>query len=630
MKHIESAKLAVIAVAVAAVLFVSVNIISNAWLGKFRLDFTEGRAYSTSDQIKPVFENINEPIIVRLYYSEAVGQVSQRHALYYQRVRDLLQQYAGLAQGKLKLEFYNPEPFSDVEDRAVGFGLQGIPLGQGADVGYFGLAATNSTDDQQVIPFFNLERAQFLEYDLTKLIYSLSEPNQPKVGLITSLPLEGGTRQPNPMQMQMGGPPPQPTPSWAIIQQLKEFFAIQTLSADITEIPRDIQMLLLVQPENLSTAAQYAIDQFVLGGGKALVFVDPNSEAANPVGAMGMTGSNNLDGIKKLMAAWGVKLVDGQVVGDLDNAMRVNMQANGRPIISDYVAWLQLNTGNLDPNDAVTGDLKKIHMGTSGALEPVAGAGTTVTPLMQSSLRSMRIGTDQLVGMPDIVALFRDFKPQNKREILAVRITGTAKTAFADAPTETSLKEAKRPIQVVVVADTDMLADRFWVEINNFLGQQVMAPVADNGTFVINALENLTGSPALSSLRGRGVQSRPFVLIENIRRDAEMQYRAAEQGLTNRLEELQKKVADMQVKQGGAGEVILSEQDKKTIESYRGDILATRRELRDVQRALRQDIDRLEGGIKFVVIGGVPIVFGLLLIAVAAVRARRRRRTAAV
>ena len=627
--RMDKTKLSLIAVAVAALLFVSVNIIANNWFAPVRADFTEGRSYTTSKQITPIFTNISEPIIVRLYFSQALAEISPRHGVFYQRVRDLLQQYAKLAKGNIKLELYNPAPFSDVEDRAVGFGLQAIPLSQSGDTGYFGLAATNSTDDQQVIPFFSLDREQFLEYDLTKLIYNLARPAQPKIGLITALALEG--KMPSPQEMQMTGGAP--IPPWAIAAQIKEFFQVQTLGADIPLIPADIDMLLLVQPENLSLQTMKAIDQYVLGGGKILLFLDPNAESASAIaslGGMGSTGRDDkhaLDGIKRLMAAWGVKLVEDKVIGDVDNALRVNMATNGRPVLSDYVAWMRLQSSNFDPNDAVTGDLKEIRIGTPGALEVVDGAGTTVTPLITTGPRSMRIDTAKFIGMPDIIAMFRDFKPQNKREIIAARISGPAKSAFDDLPAN-ALKESKQPIQMIVVADTDMLVDRFWVEMNNQMGQQILIPTADNGSFVSNALENLSGAPALSSLRGRGVQARPFTMLDDIRRDAEMQYRAKEQSLTGHLDELEKKAQAMQVKRDSSGAEVLSEADKKTVDSYRGEILATRRELRDVQRALRENIERLQSLITFTNIGGVPIIFGLILIAIAVVRHRRRRRRA--
>lgn len=622
----DSPRVAVAAAILAAVLFFSVNILANLWLSAWRIDTTQGGAFTVSDQIKPVFASIDEPITVRVYFSEALGNASPRHAALYRRVRELLQQYADLAKGRIKIEYENPEPFSDTEDRAVGFGLQAVPLGRNGEVGYFGLAATNSTDDQKVIPFFNLERDQFIEYDLTKLIYGLSKPNQAKVGVISSLPLQGGV---NPMQAQMGMNP-QPTPPWAIAQQIADFFEVRQLDAEVAEIPAEISVLMLVQPEGLSPAAQYAIDQFVLRGGKVLAFVDPNAESSNMAG-----GSGDLSGIKKLLAAWGVGVADGKVVADIEHAVRVNAEQGGRPIVSDYVAWLQLGQGFLDPSDAITGDLKQVNIGTGGAIERIEGATTTVTPLITTGPKSMRIDIDKLQGIPDIVALFRDFKPADKREVMAARITGTAKTAFpeggpageakpGDKPPAEQLKESKQPIQVVVVADSDFLADRFWVQESNFFGQRVAVPTADNGGFVVNALENLTGSPALSSLRGRGSQSRPFVLIDEIRRDAEQEFRAKEQALQSRLEELQKQAAAIELRGGANEQVQLSDADRLKIENFRAEMLSTRRELREVQRALRQDIDRIETFVKFVNIAAVPILFGIVLIVLAGVRRRRR------
>ena len=628
----DKSKLGLIGIAAAAVLFVSVNIIARGWLSSARLDVTEGGAFSLSDQVRPVFEGIEEPIVVRVYYTESLGAASPRHAAYYQRVRDLLGQFGSIAGARLKIEYYSPEPFSDVEDRAVGFGLQAVPLGQGGEVGYFGLAATNSTDDQQIIPFFNIEREQFLEYDLTKLIYALAKPVQPKIGLISSLPLEGGMSG---GQFGMGG---QPTPPWVIMDQIKELFDVENLDAQMTEVPKEIGILMLAQPEGLSETAQYAIDQFVLGGGKVLAFVDPNAESANQM-APGAGGS--LEGIKKLMSAWGVTLAEGKIVGDIDSATRVNTESGGRPIISEYVAWLGLGKESLDASDAITGDLNLLNLATAGALDKVEGASTTVTPLIQTGLRSMRIDTDKVMGLPDVVALFRDFQPADKREILAARISGKAKTAFPDGSPTTGepaatpegvtppekpahLSEAKDSIQVVIVADADMLSERFWAQTSNFLGRQVLVPTADNPAFLLNAIGNLTGSPALAGLRGRGAQRRTFELIEDIQLEAEREYRASEQALLTRLDDLQKKVNEIQLKQPEGEEAMLSAEDTTAIENYRGEIISTRRELRDVQRALREDIDRIESTLKFINIAGVPLVFGGILIVLAVSRARRR------
>ena len=430
IKRLDPTKLAVLSVLIAGLLFIAVNIISNVWFGSIRADLTAGKAFTTSSALRPVFANISEPIVVRLYYTDSVGALSPRHGAYYTRVRDLLQQFGTLSGGKIKLELYSPEPFSDVEDRAVGFGLQSLPLSQQGEVGYFGLAATNSTDDTEVIPFFNLERERFLEYDLAKLIYTLARPTRPRVGYISALPIDGAESlsQEQMQQLQVAGAPlPQP---WAFMSQIREFFTIVKLEANLTEVPANIDTLMLIQAENLTPQAQFAIDQFVLKGGKILAFVDPVAESMGLMIGQQQPGQRrrpgSLEGMQKLLNGWGAKVVEAKVVGDLDSAIRVNLGVDGRPMLSDYVAWMHLDGRNFDPNDAITGDLKQINVATSGAIEAVAGAGTTVTPLMMTGPRSQRLDADKFEGVPNIVGLFRDFVPQNKREVLAARISGKA------------------------------------------------------------------------------------------------------------------------------------------------------------------------------------------------------------
>jgi len=640
LQSVEPAKIAIAGVILAAILFISVNIISNKIFGAVRWDASEGKVYSFTNSTRPIFEAIDEPIIARVYFSSTLGEASPRHALFFQRVRDLLEQYSAISGGMLRVEYHNPAPFSDTEDRAVGFGLQAIPLGNIGAVGYFGIAATNSTDDQEVIPFFNLERESFIEYDLTKMVYTLSNPDQRVVGLITSLPVEGGVAS------RVPGMPGQPTPPWILMDQLRDLFEVQTLDTEIERVPSDIDVLLLAQPAGLSEAATYAIDQFILAGGRALVLVDPNSESANPQGG---AGDADLTGIRKLMRGWGVTIKDNTIIGDLETATRVNTSFAGRPVISDYVAWMGLNNDYVDSDDAITGDVKTLNFATAGSIELVEDTSLLVHRLVWTSPDSMEISTDKVLGLPDVVALFREFISSGKERILAARITGPAVTAFPSggpliertsvgedlnidddtkaARTEaepTHLTNSVGEIQIVVVADSDIMADRFWVQESNFFGQRLLVPTADNGAFLINALENLTGSPGLSSLRARGQTVRPFVLVENIRRDAEFEYRSTEELLLGRLEELQKQVADIQLVEEGAENSLLREEDKIAIEGYRAEILATRQELRAVQRALQQDIDRLERWTKVVNIAGVPIGFALVLIGLAWARRIRQ------
>lgn len=634
MTNTDKNRLAVIAVAIAAVLFLAVNIISQTLFSATRVDVTEGRVFTLSVETIPVFRDIEEPIIVRVYFSQALSEASPRHAVYFQRIRDLLSQYSALSGGMLQIQYFDPEPFSDVEDRAVGFGLQAVPLGNLSEVGYFGLAATNSTDDQEVIPFFNLEREAFIEYDLTKLAFTLSNPDQPKIGLITSLPVDGG------MTPGMGGMQGTPTPPWQIMNQMRDFFEVERLDMEIEEIGEDIDVLVLAQPDGLSEVAAYTIDQWVLAGGQAIVFVDPNLESGNnPAGGI-PGGAGDIANAKKLIEAWGLSLEEDVVAGDLRAAVRVNTAAGSRAVISDYPAWLNLQADALNSEDAITGDLKNVTLATAGVLNAVKESGLDVRPLIQTGVDSQKIAAEDVIGLPDVVAMFREFEPSGERLLLAARVTGPAKTAFPDGPPampanpaaedeEESasepmhLSESTQPIQVIVVSDADMLADRFWVQISNFLGQSMLVPTADNAAFLINALENLTGTPALSSLRGRGQISRPFTVIEDLRVAAEQNFRAKETELLGRLEALQNDINAIEVQQDGEGKALISDGDQRAITNYRGEILSTRKELREVQRALREEIDQLEGLTKFINIAGIPIVFGILMIVATLMRRRR-------
>jgi ABC-type uncharacterized transport system involved in gliding motility auxiliary subunit len=630
MTNIDKSRLAIIAVAVAGVLFLAVNIISQTMFSAARVDVTEGRVFTLTKETIPVFQDIQEPIVVRVYFSQALSEASPRHAVYYQRVRDLLSQYSALSGGMLQVQYFDPEPFSDVEDRAVGFGLQAVPLGDIGEVGYFGLAATNSTDDQEVISFFNLEREAFIEYDLTKLVYTLSNPEQPKVGLITTLPVDGG------MTPGMGGMGGTPTPPWQIMNQMRDFFEVERLDADLDVIDDDVDVLVLAQPDGLSETAAYTIDQWVLSGGKAIVFVDPNLESGSPPQG-GMPAPSNLTHTKTLLKAWGLTLEEDVIAGDIQAAVRVNTAAAGRPVISDYPAWMNLQANALNQDDAITGDLKNLTLATAGVLTQNPESALEIRPLIQTSGASMKIAGDKVIGLPDVVALFREFEPSGQRLLLGARVSGNAKTAFPDgAPGGVSgggeneeseagvhLADSTDSVQVIVVSDADMLADRFWVQESNFFGQRMVVPTADNAAFLINSLENLTGTPALSSLRGRGQVSRPFTVVEDLRREAEQQFRSKETELLGRLESLQGEISAIQVNQAGQGESLINEDDQRAITNYRAEILSTRKELREVQRGLREDIDKLEGRLKFINIAGVPIVFGALMIVFSVMRRRR-------
>jgi gliding motility-associatede transport system auxiliary component len=626
------------------VLFVAINIVSNRTLNSAQIDLTADKLYTLSPGTKAVLAKIGEPITVRFYFSDALGREIPSYAVYANRIRELLRQYRAAANGKLKLEMIDPAPFSDDEDRAVAFGLQGVPVSQGGDLVYFGLAGSNSADKDEIIAFFQPERERFLEYDITKLVYNLTVTKKPSVGLLSTLPIQG--------DFQMG----RPSQPWAVYSQMSQFFDVKTLDKDAAAIPDDIKVLVLVHPQNLPEKTQYAIDQFVLRGGHALVFVDPNAEGQmlRPGVAQqtGLTSSNP----KKLFDAWGIEMVPDKVAGDRVAARRVNAGDASRVRAVDYIAWLTLRPNNFNTSDILTGNLSVIQMASAGILKAKEGATTKLEPLIETSPQSEQIDADKTKMQPDPVALLAQFKPSNERYILAARVSGPAKTAFPDGPppeekkdekkddasagnaaTPTAatppaerLTEAKQPINVIVIADTDMLEDRFWAQTQDFFGQTIVVPTASNGDFIVNAIDNLMGSDELISLRTRGQSARPFTLVQAIQQDAELQFREKERQLTDQLKETEKKLSDLQG-QGGAGggtdqagKVILSKEQQEAIEQFRGQVVQIRRQLRDVQHELRRNIEDLGLVLKFVNIWLVPILVGIAAIVVGVLRVRRR------
>ncbi len=638
---------AAIGLIAAAVLFVSVNVIANNTLDATRIDLTQNRLYTLSPGTKATLAKIGEPLVLRFYYSKKLGDEIPSYGVYAQRVRELLEEYAAAANGKIELQELDPQPFSAVEDRAVAFGLQGVPLDQGGEQVYFGLAATNSTDDQQIIPFFQPERERLLEYDLTKLIHSLAFPKKPVIGLITDLPLEGD------IMAAMQGLPMIP---YAVIDQIKALYDIKDLSSDLDVVPSDVDVLVVAHPQHVSDKTLYAIDQYVLKGGKALVFVDPNSETQqmhpSQLNPPGSPLDSNLD---KLFKSWGVEMEPKMVAGDRRAARRVNAGTAQHVVAMDYVAWLSLDQTDLNRDDLITADLTHINMASAGILDPLKGAKTSFTPLISTSANSMAIPVAKVQGMPDVGALLRDFKSDGKRLVLAAQVTGPAETAFPDGPPKDDkakdanktadakaadgkaapakdaqaaapgLKTAVKPIDVVLVADTDILEDRFWVQSQDFFGQTVTIPVANNGDFVANAIGVLAGGDDLISLRSRGTSARPFVLINDIQRAADAHYQATEKDLETKLKETQDKIKQLR-DQGARPGVALAAEQEKTLDNFRADMIAIRRQLRQVQLALRQDIDRLQAWTEFFDIALVPILVGLAAIVLGILRLRRRKR----
>jgi ABC-type uncharacterized transport system involved in gliding motility auxiliary subunit len=644
---------AITALVLIAVMLISANIVAGRFFAS-RLDLTAEHLYTLSSGTRNTLAKIDEPITLRFYYSTRLGDEVPSYGVYAQRVREMLDQYVAKAHGRLRLEVYNPQPFSDVEDRAVAFGLKGVPLDAQGEQVYFGLAATNSTDDQQVIPFFAPDRERFLEYDLTKLVHALAVPKKTVVGLISTLPLEGDV-----MAMMRG----RPSAPMTVIEQLQQIDQIKPLATGIDAVPADIDVLMLVHPQNLPEKTLFAIDQFVLKGGKALVFVDPLSElqASHP-SQLNPPGSPNSSDLDRLFKSWGFEVPANIVAGDRRDAQRVGVPVPGRaPRPLDYIAWLNLRAANLNRDDMITADLSHITMASAGIIEPLDGAKTTIEPLITTSPDSTKIPADKLAGLPDVAGLLSEFKSDNKRYILAAHVTGMVDSAFpdgppkppepakpeaaakpeatdppGDAPSEKPaatpadwVKTSVQPINVVVVADTDVLDDRFWVETQDFFGQRVAIPTANNGDFVANAVEVLAGGNDLVGLRSRGTSARPFEVVDRIERDAQERYSAEERGLQQKLKDTEAKLADLTGKDQANAPTGLSPDQAKAIEEFRADTLQTRRQLRAVQAALRGDVASLKAWLEFLDIALIPIIVASVAIILGILRLKRRSRRAA-
>jgi ABC-type uncharacterized transport system involved in gliding motility auxiliary subunit len=456
---------------------------------------------------------------------------------------------------------------------------------------------------------------------MTKLIHSIAKPKKPVIGILSSLPINGGM-----------GPRAAQQPRWAVVDQLSDFFEILPIPREMLNVPKDVDILMLVHPKGLRPAMQYSIDQFVLRGGRVIAFVDNNAEIAARPGPNAKT--DPVSEFDPMLAAWGVRMVKGKVAGDIQTARRVNVQQGGKLVTTSYVVWLSLLPENMARDDVITGELQMVNVGSAGILEAIEGTETTITPLLQTSLLSMEIESDLLTPRPDVVALFRNFKPSNKKLTLAARVSGKTKTAFPDGPPETVVNAEKNTpqlifsasgINVIVVADTDMLRDRLWVDRQNVYGNRTLVPHANNGDFIINAIDNLSGSDALINLRGRNRPQRPFQLVEEIRRDAEMKYRNKEKELQDKLVNIRGKLNKVLSRENATGEVIMNAKEKESIDQFRSEMTSIRRELRDVQLGLRQNIDELDSWLKFINIAVVPLILLIISLITGSLRQSRRR-----
>jgi ABC-type uncharacterized transport system involved in gliding motility auxiliary subunit len=612
-----------------AVLFLGVVMLSNAALRGMRIDLTQNRLYTLSPGTQQVIGELKEPINLYLYFShDAAAKQSPLILPYANRVREFLEELAARSGGKIHLRVIDPQPFSDDEDRAAEYGLQALQAGSG-DPLYFGLTGTNSTDGRASIPSFQADREEFLEYDVAKLINELGTPKKPVIGLMSSLGLQG---QFNPMTGQMGEP-------WPILTQLQDLFTVRSMTTDVDHIDKDVDVLMLVHPKAWPPKTLYAIDQFVMRGGKVLLFVDPNSGAdtggedpSNPLAGVMADHSSNL---APLLPAWGVDYDPTKVIGDLERGLEVRTSMQAPPI--RHIGILGLGPESMDKKDVVTASLDKINVATVGWLAPRAGAKTTFEPLLLSSTSAAPIPSQRFNALTDPSTLRDGFKATGTRYALAARITGPVDSAFpqgappdqkaASGPPIAHIPKSTAPANIVVIADTDLLMDYMWVQTHELFGQRVAQAFANNGDLVANILDNLSGTSAMISIRGRATFSRPFERVEALRRQADDRLRSKALELQSELQQTETKLTELQSKRNDQASLVLSPEQEAELKRFTTEKAQVRKELRETQRGLDVDINRLDSWLKVINIAIAPLcvaVAGVIILSL-----RRRRRTAA-
>ncbi len=634
-----------IALLLAAAVFVAVNIGARGLSGA-RIDLTEDRLFTLTEGTEAMLAGLERPVSLTYYYSARLGEAAPAYATFATRVRDMLDGFAAASGGKITVQEVDPEPFSETEDLAVEAGIQPISLGTGGlDNVYFGLSAQVDLDDGGVgegsVPLFQQDRGMFLEYDLAKLVTSLALGAKRKLGIITSVDLFGVGRS---MGRSQAGP-------WAILDQLNELYEVAAISTPQQLRDQAPDLLLILHPSPLEDPMLYAIDQYLLGGGDAVLFLDPNFESAFVDQGMAPLGPVSIESnLAPILEKWGIKILPETVLADRGLGRLVNAGTASDVVPAPYVGWLDVQPENLNAADPITAQLNQLLIPTPGIIELADSSGVTAEPLILSSTDAAPMDREGFGQQPDIAALTESFVPDETAPfVIAARLSGQVETAFPEGPPEeevveeelpeegappeetsaeetsseeTSVEETTaqelpphlatsiEPLNVVLVADADMLVDRFWVQTRSLFGQTVRVPHSDNGAFLNNALDSLAGAEALIGLRGRGTGERPFSVIDDMQRQAEETYRAEERALRQRLEELQAMMSNPE------------ENEAEAIEAAREELLDTRRRLREVNRALNADIETLETRLAVLNIGVMPI---LVALAGFAIGWRRRR-----
>jgi ABC-type uncharacterized transport system involved in gliding motility auxiliary subunit len=624
-KGLETYLYSAIGIVAMLLILLAVNVIAGRL--KARVDLTAERAYTLSPGTRQILSKLDTPVQIRFYCTRGENQMPVFFKTYAQRVEDLLGEFRQASKGQIEIQKLDPVPDSDAEDSAKLDGIEGQPLQIGAEPIYLGLSVS-MLDQKEAIPFLSPDRERLLEYDIARAISRVMTPEKPVVGIMSPLPIFG--QQMNPMMMQMGrrGSPP-----WVFLSELKRDFTVKTVEMTADKIPDDVKALVVIHPKGISDAAQYAIDQFVLRGGKLIAFLDPMSvldpQAGGPMG-MGGSSSSSLD---KLLKTWGLNFDSTKVVADL---AYVAQTRQGRAPTA-----LALTEAAMNKEDVLTADADSLFYVFGGAFTGTPAEGLKQTVLIKSSRSSQLV--DPMTAQFSGEEIIKNFVSSNTEYPLALRLTGKFKTAFPegkpkasaaptpegekpeekkpDAPAEQGLKES---------GDCDLIQDQIAVrEMQNpFGGQRLVMPANGNLAFAQGAIEQITGDSNLIAVRSRASRERPFTVVKQMQADAESNYLSKIKELETSLADAQNKLNELQrskpAEAGQAQRLILSPEQQQEIANFRKKEAEVKQQLKQERKKLRADIDSLETRVKWLNIAGMPLLVAVAGVGLAVARHKRR------
>lgn len=598
----------VTALVLLAILFLALTLLSGTALRGLRLDLTEQGLYTLSDGSIRILRSLEDPITLSLYFSEANSADLPQLRNFANRVQELLDEMSQQAGGKLQVRRIDPEPFSEAEERAAAQGLEAVPITTGGDTLYLGIVGTNLLDGLEVLPFLAPAREEFLEYDLMRMVHLLSRADKPAIGLLDGLGMGGG------LDFQSG----QQLPAWVMHDQIHEHFDVQMVRPGDEQLPEGMDLLVLVHPQQLAEALLVDIEAFLADGGRLLALVDPwaeNAEPEDPTDVMAVMNLDRSSGLEPLFAAWGLEFDQERFVADAGLGLQVSM---GQQALR-HVGILGVHQDYLNSDDVVTGELNAVNLASAGHLRLAPDSPLELEPLMQSSGQADLLDTARLQFLSNPMELLDQMGSTGEHYVLAARLGGRVPT-MASAEAEEAQDYA---LNAIVVADVDFLADLYWVSQQQFFGTVLLEPFADNGEFVLNAIENLLGDANLISVRARPTSVRPFTLVDALRREAERDLRATEQRLEAELNETEQRLSDLQQARGDSNLNVLSDAQADELNRFMERRLEIRRELRQVRHQLDADIQALGRRVKLLNILLMPGLVTLLALGLAAYRRRR-------